>query len=129
MRIVKTSDSPAGKAGRRPKQVSVPNGFGGGKVSEKWIRAKQFWALGFSRKRRKGHAIKNLPEALQTEAVTFKLSTGREVKTNISYELLAPFREGQNRKEAAANSDVSHFQIEASNRHGGNKYASCCRTC
>lgn len=30
---------------------------------------RQFWALGFSRGRRKGSALKNLAEALHTEAV------------------------------------------------------------
>jgi hypothetical protein len=108
----------------------VPNEFGGGKLSEneKWIRAKQFWPLGFPPDRRTGHATKNLAEALQTEAVTYKLSAGREVKMKIPYELLGLFREGRNRKEVTAKSDASHFQIGASNRHGGNKYASCCRT-
>jgi hypothetical protein len=62
---------------------------------------KQFWALGFSRNRRNGHAIKNLPEALQTEAVTYKLSVGREVKMKIPHGLLALFREGKNRKQVA----------------------------
>jgi hypothetical protein len=41
-----------------------------GKVFEECVREAQFGALGFSRNRRKGHAVKNLAEALQTEAVT-----------------------------------------------------------
>jgi hypothetical protein len=49
----------------------------------------------------KGHAIKNLPEALQTEAVTYKLSVGREVKMKIPHGLLALFRQGKNRKQVA----------------------------
>jgi hypothetical protein len=42
-----------------------------------------------------------MPKALQTETVTYKLSVGRKVKMKIPHELLALFREGQNRKEAA----------------------------
>jgi hypothetical protein len=74
------------------------------------------------------HAIKNLPEAVQTAAVTYELSVGREVAMEIPHEVPALFREGKNRKEAPAKSDAPHFRIEASNRNGGNKYASCCRT-
>jgi hypothetical protein len=51
-----------------------------------------------------------------------------EVKMEIRYELLALLGEGKNRKEVAAKSDVSPFQIDASKRHGGHKYASCGRT-
>ena len=75
--------SPAGEAGRGPKQISVPRETGEGKVPEKRVREAQFWALGFSRKRRKGHVFKNLVEALQTEAVTHKVSVVREVKMEI----------------------------------------------
>jgi hypothetical protein len=46
----------------------------------------------------------------------------------ISYEFLARLGEGKNRKKVAAKSNASPFQIDASKRHGGNKYASCCRT-
>jgi hypothetical protein len=52
-------------------------------VSEKWVREEQFWALGFSRNCRKGHAIKKLAATLQTEGVTYKLSVDREVKMGI----------------------------------------------
>jgi hypothetical protein len=75
------------------------------------------------------HAIKSLPEAVQTAAVRYELSVGREVKMEIPHEVPALFGEGKNRKGVGANSDVPHFQIEASNRNGGNKYASCCRSC
>jgi hypothetical protein len=42
-----------------------------------------FWALRFRWNRQKAYAIKKLAEALQTEAVTHKLSVGREVKMEI----------------------------------------------
>jgi hypothetical protein len=59
---------------------------------------------------------------------TYKLSVGREVKMEMPHELLALFRQGKNGKNVTAKSDVSTSQIDASNRHGGNEYASCCRT-
>ena len=40
-------------------------------------------ALRFCRNRRKGYAFKNEAEALQTAAARYKLSVGREVKTEI----------------------------------------------
>lgn len=43
----------------------------------------QFVTLGFSRNRRKGYAVKTPTGALHTEAVGYKLSLGREVKTEI----------------------------------------------
>jgi hypothetical protein len=45
-------------------------------------------ALGFSRNPGKGHAVKNLAEALQAEAVMYKLSLGWEVKTEIPVNML-----------------------------------------
>jgi hypothetical protein len=66
--------------------------------------------------------------ALQTYPDTYKLSVAREVKMEIPHELLELFHEAKNRKNVTAKSDVSTFQVDASNRHGGNNYASCCRT-
>jgi hypothetical protein len=43
----------------------------------------QFLALRFCRNCRKGYAIKSLAEVLQTDAVSYKLCVGREVKTEI----------------------------------------------
>ncbi len=66
-------------------------------MSEKRVREAQFWALGFSHNRQKGHAAKNLAEALQTEAVTHKLSVGREVQAGIPVnfiERLLPWNHG-----------------------------------
>jgi hypothetical protein len=57
--------------------------FEEGKVSDKRVREAQFLALGFSRNRRKGHAVKNSAEALRKETVENKLSVGREVKMEI----------------------------------------------
>jgi hypothetical protein len=48
----------------------------------------QLGALGFSRNPGKGHAVKNLAEALQAEAVMYKLSLGWEVKTEIPVNML-----------------------------------------
>jgi hypothetical protein len=39
--------------------------------------------LGFSRNRRKGGAVENLPVELQTDVVAYKLSIGREAKMGI----------------------------------------------
>jgi hypothetical protein len=39
--------------------------------------------MGYFRNRRKGYAVKNLAEALQPEAVGYRLSLGRQVKTEI----------------------------------------------
>jgi hypothetical protein len=47
------------------------------------LRAGELEALGFSRNPGKGHAVKNLAEALKAEAVRYKLSLGWEVKTEI----------------------------------------------
>jgi len=58
---------------RRPKQIWVPIETGEGKVSEKRVREVQFWALGFSRNRRKGYAVENLAGGLKTETVRYKL--------------------------------------------------------
>ena len=55
-------------------------------MSEKWVREAQFWALGFSRNRRKGYAAKNPAGALHTEAIRHRLSVGREAKTEILVE-------------------------------------------
>ncbi len=52
-------------------------------MPEKRVRVVQSWPLGFSRKRRKGYAFKDLVEALQTEAVTHKVSVVRKVKMEI----------------------------------------------
>jgi hypothetical protein len=43
------------------------------------VREVQFWALGFSRNRRKGSAVKNLAGELKTETVRYKLPVAREV--------------------------------------------------
>jgi hypothetical protein len=61
----------------------VPSEIGEEKVSQKWVREEQLRAPGFYRSRRKGHAIRNLPEGLHTEAVRYKLSVGLEVKMEI----------------------------------------------
>jgi hypothetical protein len=52
----------------------VPIETGEEKVSEKWIREAQCGAWGFSCNSRQGHAVQNLAEALQTEAVKRNLS-------------------------------------------------------
>ena len=67
------------------------------------------------------HAALNFLWRCQTQADTYKLSVGREVKMEIPRGLLALFREGKNRKNVSAKSDVSTFQVDASNRHGGNQ--------
>ena len=61
----------------------MPIETGEGKVSEKRVREVQFWALGFSRNRRKGYAVENLAGGLKTETVCYKLPVAREVKTEI----------------------------------------------
>jgi hypothetical protein len=58
LRRIAALPTPSGKASGRPKQISVPIETGEGKVHEKRVREAQFWALGFSRNRRKGHAVK-----------------------------------------------------------------------
>jgi len=45
---------------------------------------------GFSGNCRTVHSVKNIVEALQTEVAKYKLSIGREVKTEISIDLLSP---------------------------------------
>jgi hypothetical protein len=52
-------------------------------VSEKRVREVQFWALGFSRNRRKGYAVENLAGGLKPETVRFRLLVAREVKMEI----------------------------------------------
>jgi hypothetical protein len=52
-------------------------------VSENRVREVQFWALGFSRNRRKGYAVENLAGGLKTEMVRYKLPVAREVKMEI----------------------------------------------
>jgi hypothetical protein len=52
-------------------------------VLENRIREVQFWALGFSRNRRKGYAVENLAGGLKTERVRYKLPLAREVKMEI----------------------------------------------
>jgi hypothetical protein len=54
----------------------VASKTGDGKVSENWSGEAPVFALGFSRNRREGFAAKNLAEALQTEAATYKPSGG-----------------------------------------------------
>jgi len=61
----------------------VPIETGEGKASEKRTREVQFWALGFSRNRRKGYAVENLAGGLKTETVRYKLPVAGEVKTEI----------------------------------------------
>jgi hypothetical protein len=68
---------------RKPKQISVLSEIGEGNVSEKWVEDAPVFGLGFSRNRQKGNAVQNLAGALHNEAVKFKLSVGREVKTEI----------------------------------------------
>ena len=52
-------------------------------MSEKWVRETEFWALVFSRSRRKGSALKNLAGALHNEGGGCTFSVGREVKMEI----------------------------------------------
>ena len=52
-------------------------------MSENRVREVQFWALGFSRNRRKGYAVENLAGGLKTEMVRYKLPVAREVKMEI----------------------------------------------
>ena len=57
--------------------------YGSRGILSRELRAGELEALGFSRNPGKGHAVKNLAEALKAEAVRYKLSLGWEVKTEI----------------------------------------------
>src|ERR1039458_1983556 len=56
---------------------------GEGKVFEEWVGEASVLALRFWRGRRKGSALKNMAEALQTDGLGCTLSVGREVKMEI----------------------------------------------
>src|ERR1035438_10084199 len=51
----------------RSKRISMPIESGEGKVLRNGFEKSKFYALGFSRNRRKGHAVENLAGGLKTE--------------------------------------------------------------
>jgi hypothetical protein len=79
-------------------------------VSEKWVREEQFWALGLSRKRRKGQAAKKLAEALRTEAVTYKLLVIREVKMEIPVQMFGVEAELLVQPEPGSSGQISEMR-------------------
>ena len=60
----------------------MPSGIGEGKVSEKWVRETEFWALVFSRSRRKGSALKNLPGAVHNGGRMYAFGRSRSQNGN-----------------------------------------------
>ena len=84
-----------GRRNGRSKQISAPIETGEGQIPEKRGRIVQFWALGFSRDRRKGHAVENLAGGLKTETVRCKLPVVQDVKMEIPGEdLSTQFNQG-----------------------------------
>ena len=76
-------------------------------MSEKCVGDTTVFGLGFFRNRRKGSAVKNLAEALQTEAVRYKLSLGWEVKTEIPVECARLFDGRDSRSSSSSRRRVA----------------------